>query len=175
MDELFGESVKKEGKEQNPSLAKTTKSRLSEPTSKKQEKPQRVLLSYLPRKTRETIGQKGTSGKYRMQGKKEAERRENRNDPVRNQGNKDRNQILHQQPQQKRKPKEREREVNFMDNSFDSLLNASAVPQDEKVQAFIAESRNNRNRCYELSEQVTARSGNGWENAAEVSGCTEYL
>ena len=38
MDELFGESVKKEGKEQNPSLAKTTKSRLSEPTSKKQEK-----------------------------------------------------------------------------------------------------------------------------------------
>lgn len=25
-----------------------------------------------------------------------------------------------------------------MDNSFDSLLNASAVPQDEKVQAFIA-------------------------------------
>ena len=29
-----------------------------------------------------------------------------------------------------------------MDNSFDSLLNASAVPQDEKVQAFIAESKN---------------------------------
>ena len=29
-----------------------------------------------------------------------------------------------------------------MDNSFDSLLNASAVAQDEKVQAFIAESRN---------------------------------
>ena len=38
MDELLGEPVKKEGKEQNPSLAKTTKSRLSEPTSKKQEK-----------------------------------------------------------------------------------------------------------------------------------------
>ena len=37
MDELFGESVKKEGKEQNPSLAKTTKSRLSEPTSKPKE------------------------------------------------------------------------------------------------------------------------------------------
>ncbi len=28
-----------------------------------------------------------------------------------------------------------------MDNSFDSLLNASAVPLDEKVQAFIAESK----------------------------------
>ena len=37
MDELFGEPVKKEGKEQNPSLAKTTKSRLSEPTSKPKE------------------------------------------------------------------------------------------------------------------------------------------
>ena len=44
-----------------------------------------------------------------------------------------------------------------MDNSFDSLLNASAVPQDEKVQAFLAQSKNNRNRCYELSEQVTAQ------------------
>ena len=32
------------------------------------------------------------------------------------------------------------------------------VPQDEKVQAFIAESKNNRNRCYELSEQVTAQA-----------------
>ena len=37
MDKLFGEPVKKEGKEQNPSLAKTTKSRLSEPTSKPKE------------------------------------------------------------------------------------------------------------------------------------------
>lgn len=37
--------------------------------------------------------------------KKEAERHENRNDPVRNQGNKDRKQIRHQQPQQKRKPR----------------------------------------------------------------------
>ena len=52
-----------------------------------------------------------------------------------------------------------------MDNSFDSLLNVSAVPQDDKVQAFIAESKNNRNRCYELSEQVTAQvatDGNIW-------------
>ena len=57
-----------------------------------------------------------------------------------------------------------------MDNSFDSLLNASAVPQDEKVQAFIAESRNNR-----VVRAGNRTSGNGWENAAEVSGCTEYL
>lgn len=44
-----------------------------------------------------------------------------------------------------------------MDNSFDSMLNVSAVPQDDRVAAFIAESKNNRNRCYELSEQVTAQ------------------
>ena len=40
--------------------------------------------------------------------------------------------------------------------NFDSMLNVSAVPQDDRVAAFIAESRNNRNRCYELSEQATA-------------------
>ena len=49
MDELFGESVKKEGKEQNPSLAKTTKS-VCRAYLKEARKPQRVLLSYLPRK-----------------------------------------------------------------------------------------------------------------------------
>lgn len=36
------------------------------------------------------------------------------------------------------------------------MLNVSAVPQDDKKAAFIAESRNNRSRCYELSEQITA-------------------
>lgn len=45
-----------------------------------------------------------------------------------------------------------------MDNNFslDSLLNVSAVPQDDRVAAFIAESKNNRSRCYEMSEQITA-------------------
>lgn len=43
-----------------------------------------------------------------------------------------------------------------MDNNFDAMLNVSAVPQDDKVAAFIAESKNNRNRCYEMSEQMTA-------------------
>ena len=70
MDELFGESVKKEGKEQNPSLAKTTKSRLSEPTSKKQEKTAEVLLSYLPRKNQRNHRSERNFGKYRMQGRK---------------------------------------------------------------------------------------------------------
>lgn len=43
-----------------------------------------------------------------------------------------------------------------MDNNFDNLLNVSAVPQDDRTAAFIAESKNNRNRCYEMSEQMTA-------------------
>ena len=105
MDELFGEPVKKEGKEQNPSLAKTTKSRLSEPTSKRQEKTaegtSKLFISEKPEKpsVRKELRE------IQNARKKEAERREKRNDPVRNQGNKDRNQIRHQQPQQKRKPR----------------------------------------------------------------------
>lgn len=43
-----------------------------------------------------------------------------------------------------------------MEDNFDNLLNVSAVPQDDRVAAFIAESKNNRNRCYEMSEQMTA-------------------
>lgn len=39
-----------------------------------------------------------------------------------------------------------------MSINFDSMLNVSAVPQDDRTAAFIAESKNNRNRCYELSE-----------------------
>lgn len=38
MEELFGEPIKKEGKQQNPSLAKTEKSRLSEPISVRPDK-----------------------------------------------------------------------------------------------------------------------------------------
>ena len=43
-----------------------------------------------------------------------------------------------------------------MDINLDAILNVSAVPQDDRVAAFIAESKNNRSRCYELSEQTTA-------------------
>ncbi|MGC4019969.1 MAG: hypothetical protein QM793_12585 [Muricomes sp.] len=42
-----------------------------------------------------------------------------------------------------------------MENNFDTMLNVSAVPQDDRTAAFIAESKNNRSRCYELSEQIT--------------------
>lgn len=105
MDELFGEPVKKEGKEQNPSLAKTTKSRLSEPTSKKQEKTaEGTSKLFVPEKPEKPSVRKELR-EIQNARKKEAEQREHRNDLVRNQGNKDRNQIRHQQPQQKRKPR----------------------------------------------------------------------
>lgn len=40
-------------------------------------------------------------------------------------------------------------------DTFDSLLNVSAVPQNDRTAAFVAESRENRSRCYEMSEQMT--------------------
>lgn len=43
-----------------------------------------------------------------------------------------------------------------METNFDSLLNVSAVPQNDRTAAFIAESRENRSRCYEMSEQMTS-------------------
>ena len=95
----------KEGKEQNPSLAKTTKSRLSEPTSKKQEKTAEGTSKLFTPEKPEKPSVRKELREIQNARKKEAERRENRNDPVRNQGNKDRNQIRHQQPQQKRKPR----------------------------------------------------------------------
>lgn len=62
-----------------------------------------------------------------------------------------------------------------MDNNFDSLLNVSAVPQDDKVQAFIAESKNNRNRCYELSEQVTAQVATDGKCSKNIWMCRVIL
>lgn len=56
-----------------------------------------------------------------------------------------------------------------MDNNFDSLLNVSAVPQDDRTAAFIAESKNNRNRCYEMSQQMTEAV------AADGQAFQEYL
>ena len=56
-----------------------------------------------------------------------------------------------------------------MDTDFDSILNVSAVPQDDRTAAFIAESRNNRNRCYEMSGQMTKKV------AAEAQAFQKYL
>ena len=63
-----------------------------------------------------------------------------------------------------------------MDKNLDAILNVSAVPQDDRVAAFIAESKNNRSRCYELSEQTTEAvstdsggSGHGRAGVSAVS------
>lgn len=56
-----------------------------------------------------------------------------------------------------------------MDTNFDSLLNVSAVPQNDQAAAFIAESRENRSRCYEMSEQMTTIV------AADSQGFQQYL
>ena len=62
MDELFGEPVKKEGRSKTPLWQRRPNPVCPSLPQRSKRKPQRVLLSYLPRKTGETIGQKGTSG-----------------------------------------------------------------------------------------------------------------
>lgn len=52
---------------------------------------------------------------------------------------------------------------------FDSMLNVAAVPQDEKKAAFVSESRENRARCYEMSEQMTE------EVAVNAEAFRQYL
>ena len=52
---------------------------------------------------------------------------------------------------------------------FDSMLNVAAIPQDEKKAAFVSESRENRARCYEMSEQMTE------EVAANAETFRQYL
>ena len=42
-----------------------------------------------------------------------------------------------------------------MENNFDAMLNVAAVPQDDQTASFVAESKNNRNFCYERSAQIT--------------------
>ena len=86
-------------------MTKTTKSRLSEPTSKKQEKTAEGTSKLFTPEEPEKPSVRKELREIQNARKKEAGRRENRNDPVRNHGNKNRNQICHQQPQQKRKPR----------------------------------------------------------------------
>ena len=62
--------MKKEGKEQNPSLAKTTKARLSEPASKKQEKTAEGTSKLFTPEKSEKPSVERNIGKYRMQGRK---------------------------------------------------------------------------------------------------------
>lgn len=43
-----------------------------------------------------------------------------------------------------------------MDN-FDSILNVSAVNTNDKTSVFAAESKENRNHCYDMSEKMTEK------------------
>ena len=145
MDELFGEPVKKEGKQQNPSLAKTEKSRLSEPISVRPDKTAEGTS-----KLEERGGREGAGSNFKR------ETRQDETDAA----------YAAAEPEKTQKI---EREVESMENNFDSMLNVSAVPQDDKKAAFIAESKNNRSRCYELSEQITN------EVAADSGKFQQYL
>lgn len=103
MDELFGEPVKKEGKQQNPSLAKTEKSRLSEPISVRPDKTaegtSKLYAPSVPKKpsVRKELNEIKTARK------KEAERKAqeavSKEKPSRTR------QTQHTQPQNRKKPR----------------------------------------------------------------------
>lgn len=42
-------------------------------------------------------------------------------------------------------------------NNLDSILNVNAVDVNDKTSVFAAESKENRNRCYDMSEQMTEK------------------
>lgn len=101
MDELFGEPVKKEGKQQNPSLAKTEKSRLSEPISVRPDKTaegtSKLYVPSVPKKpsVRKELKEIQTARK------KEAER--SAQQPVSREQSNQTRQTRHKQPQSRKK------------------------------------------------------------------------
>ncbi len=104
MDELMGEPVKKEGKQQNPSLAKTEKSHPSEPISGRQSKTaggtSKPYVTTVPEKpsVRKDLNE------IKAARKKEAEAA-NRNEPARDTKSKNTKPVQHKQPQAKKKPR----------------------------------------------------------------------
>ena len=104
MDELFGEPAKKEGKQQNPSLAKTEKSHLSEPISGKQSRTavgtSKPFVPSAPQKpsVREELRE------IKETRKKEAETPK-RSEPEKGAKENSKKQIRHRQPQAKKKVK----------------------------------------------------------------------
>lgn len=102
MDELMGEPVKKEGKQQNPSLAKTEKSHPSEPISGKQSRTaggtSKPYVTTVPDKpsVRKELNE------IKAARKKEAEAA-NRNEPARDTKSKNTKPVQHKQPQAKKK------------------------------------------------------------------------
>lgn len=104
MGELMGEPVKKEGKQQNPSLAKTEKSHPSEPISGKQSRTaggtSKPYVTTVPEKpsVRKELNE------IKAARKKEAEAA-NRNEPARDTKTKNTKPVQHKQPQAKKKPR----------------------------------------------------------------------
>lgn len=104
MDELMGEPVKKEGKRQNPSLAKTEKSHPSEPISGKQSRTaggtSKPYVTTVPEKpsVRKELNE------IKAERKKEAEAAK-RNEPARDTKSKNTKPVQHKQPQAKKKPR----------------------------------------------------------------------
>lgn len=102
MDELFGEPMQKEGKQQNPSLAKTEKSRQSEPISGKQRTTaEGTSKLYAPTKP-ERPSVREELKEIRAARKKEAETPK-RDTVSRGTKPKNQRQTQHKQPQTKKK------------------------------------------------------------------------
>lgn len=104
MEELMGEPVKKEGKQQNPSLAKTEKSRPSEPISGKQSRTAEGTSKPYKPSVPEKPSVRQELKEIKAARKKEAETRK-RNEPARDTKTRNQKPIQHKQPQTKKKPR----------------------------------------------------------------------
>jgi len=105
VDELLGNPVQKEeGQQQNPSLAKTEKSRQSEPTLKKQRTAAEGTSKLYQPATPEKPSVRGELKEIQAARKKEADA-PSRSEPAKDIKNKSQKPLQHKQPQAKRKPK----------------------------------------------------------------------
>ena len=103
MEELFGEPIKKEGKQQNPSLAKTEKSRLSEPISVRPDKTaegtSKLYAPSVPKKpsVRKELNEIKAARKKEAEGKVQEAISKEKSGRTR--------QTQHTQPQNRKKPR----------------------------------------------------------------------
>lgn len=105
VDELLGNPVQKEeGQQQNPSLAKTEKSRQSEPTLKKQRTAAEGTSKLYQPATPEKPSVREELKEIQAARKKEADA-PSRGEPAKDTKNKSQKPLQHKQPQAKRKPK----------------------------------------------------------------------
>ena len=105
VDELLGNPVQKEeGQQQNPSLAKTEKSRQSEPTLKKQRTAAEGTSKLYQPTTPDKASVREELKEIQAARKKEADA-PSRSEPAKDTKNKSQKPLQHKQPQAKRKPK----------------------------------------------------------------------